>query len=184
MCRNTEGWFSILTSLLAWRRWGWIDTFNAGQGSTRKFPSKREHWEICYLPRALLFTVWSRPTTVRSCTETAFAENQAFTISSGEENLKGLPCISCSGEYLLPDGTQLYTSAKESFQPKTLRFIPYFAWCNRSPGEWQFGYAMIPSNIKIEKESFNMEQNQSLNCIDNKFCIILSSKHLHGYKVI
>jgi DUF1680 family protein len=59
----------------------------------------------------------------------------SFTISSGEENLKGLPCISCSGEYLLPDGTQLYTSAKESFQPKTLRFIPYFAWCNRSPGE-------------------------------------------------
>ena len=29
-----------------------------------------------------------------------------------------------------------------------------------------------------------MEQNQSLNCIDNKFCIILSSKHLYSYKVI
>ena len=29
-----------------------------------------------------------------------------------------------------------------------------------------------------------MEQNQPLNCIDNKFCIILSSKHLYSYKVI
>lgn len=58
-----------------------------------------------------------------------------FTLFPGEGKLKGLPCLSCAGEYLLPDGPQLYTSAKERYQTKTLRFIPYFAWCNRSPGE-------------------------------------------------
>jgi DUF1680 family protein len=60
-----------------------------------------------------------------------------FTVKYEGDFLEGVTVISCTGKQQKNwNGDELYHSLEEPvWQNKALRFIPYYAWANRGPGE-------------------------------------------------
>lgn len=59
-----------------------------------------------------------------------------FTEKFEKDLLGGVVTVSCCGSRQNDSGDALYFDDKEAaYTPCTLKFVPYYAWCNRTPGE-------------------------------------------------
>ncbi|WP_233096191.1 glycoside hydrolase family 127 protein [Alicyclobacillus sp. SO9] len=65
----------------------------------------------------------------------SIADDAKVLVERNDSVLGGIPILKVPGRRDVPNAEQLYEATNMSYRSVEVTFVPYFSWCNRTPGE-------------------------------------------------